>query len=90
MGQFTGFLLNWVGTSSREAFFAGLGALELHPHDFVAMVVIDAKAGLAQQELGDATHVDPSTMVAIVDRLEQPGWPSAGSTRRTAVNARCT
>jgi DNA-binding MarR family transcriptional regulator len=35
--------------------------------------VIDASPGLIQQELVAATGIDPSTMVAMIDALEQSG-----------------
>ncbi len=74
MGEFTGFLLNWVGDRSRSAFGAGMADLGLRPPQFAVMVLIDARPGLAQQELVSATGTDPSTMVALLDALELAGW----------------
>jgi DNA-binding MarR family transcriptional regulator len=71
MGEFTGFLLNWVGARSREAFATAMEDLGLRPQQFAAMVVIDANPGMAQQDLVAATNIDPSTMVAMLDGLEQ-------------------
>lgn len=71
MGEYTGFLLNWVGARSRERFAAALDDLGLRPQQFAAMVVIDANPGMAQQDLVEATNIDPSTMVAMLDALEQ-------------------
>ncbi len=74
MGDYTGFLLNWVGARSRERFAAALDEIGLRPQQFAAMVVIDANPGMAQQNLVEATSIDPSTMVAMLDALEQSGF----------------
>jgi DNA-binding MarR family transcriptional regulator len=73
MGQFTGFLLNWVAAQTRGAFAETLEELGLRPPHFATLVMIDASPGLAQQDLVAAIHIDPSTMVALVDDLERAG-----------------
>ena len=73
MGDYTGFLLNWVGARSRERFAQAMDALGLRPQQFAAMVVIDANPGMAHQDLVEASEIDPSTMVAMLDALEQSG-----------------
>lgn len=73
MGQFTGFLLTWVGARSRETFAARMDALGLKPPQFLLLVMMDVNPGLAQQDLVAATHIDPSTMVALLDDLEAAG-----------------
>ncbi|HEX6388481.1 MAG TPA: MarR family winged helix-turn-helix transcriptional regulator [Solirubrobacteraceae bacterium] len=73
MGDYTGFLLNWVGARSRESFAIAMEEMGLRPQQFAAMVVIDANPGMAQQDLVEATNIDPSTMVAMLDALEQSG-----------------
>jgi DNA-binding MarR family transcriptional regulator len=73
MGDYTGFLLNWVGARSRERFATAMDELGLRPQQFAAMVVIDANPGMAQQDLVEATEIDPSTMVAMLDALERSG-----------------
>ncbi len=64
--------------------------LDLRPPQFLAMVVIDSAPGLAQQELVDATHIDPSTMVAMLDGLEHAGLaerrPHPTDRRKRAVH----
>ncbi|WP_354700894.1 putative HTH-type transcriptional regulator [Paraconexibacter sp. AEG42_29] len=90
MGQLTGFLLNWVGARSREAFAAAIEELGLRPQQFAAMTMIDADPGMAQQELVAATNIDPSTMVAMLDGLEAAGLaerrPHASDRRKHALH----
>jgi|SRR5579864_1572983 len=50
-----------------------VGASELTPGQFGVLVVIDANPGLSQTRLGNALSVDRSTVVAVIDRLEQRG-----------------
>jgi len=73
MGDYTGFLLNWVGARSRERFANAMDEMGLRPQQFAAMVVIETNPGMAQQDLVEATNIDPSTMVAMLDGLEQAG-----------------
>jgi DNA-binding MarR family transcriptional regulator len=73
MGDYTGFLLNWVGARSREQFATAMDEIGLRPQQFAAMVVIATNPGMAQQDLVEATNIDPSTMVAMLDALEQDG-----------------
>lgn len=73
MGRFTGFLLNWVGARTRTAFAEALDGLGLRPPQFLLLTMIDDTPGLAQQDLVSATHIDPSTMVALLDDLEAQG-----------------
>lgn len=90
MGDFTGFLLNWIGARSRSAFAEELGRLGLKPQQFAAMVMIGAHPGLAQQELVAATDIDASTMVAMLDGLEAAGLaqrrPHASDRRKHALH----
>jgi DNA-binding MarR family transcriptional regulator len=73
MGEYPGFLLNWVAARSRGAFALALAELGLRPPQFAALVMIEAVPGLAQQDLVSATGIDPSTMVAMLDGLEGDG-----------------
>lgn len=90
MGDFTGFLLNWVAARSRGAFAAALVEHDLRPPQFAAMVVIEAAPGIAQQDLVAATSIDPSTMVALLDQLEAAGLaerrPHPDDRRKRAVH----
>jgi DNA-binding MarR family transcriptional regulator len=73
LGQYTGFLLNWVGARSRARFSAALADIGLHPREFGVLAVIADQPGITQQGIVDATQVDSSTMVATLDALEERG-----------------
>jgi MarR family transcriptional regulator, lower aerobic nicotinate degradation pathway regulator len=64
LGDYTGFLMNWCAVRSRGAFAAELDRLGLRPQEF-------ADPGLTQQALVEATGVDPSSMVQLLDGLER-------------------
>ena len=73
LGQFTGFLMNYVGTRSGRRFAAALEPYGLHPRHFGVMTVLDARPGITQQDLSDHSRVDRSSMVALLDELEAMG-----------------
>lgn len=89
LGKYPGFLLNWVGHRSREAFAAGLAQLDLRLHEFAVMSMISERPGQTQQTLVDATGVDPSTMVQTIDSLENAGLaerrPHPSDRRKRAI-----
>src|SRR6478736_2020324 len=53
LGQFTGFLMNYLGTRSGRRFAAALEPFELHPRHFGVMTVLDARPGITQQDPAD-------------------------------------
>ena len=69
----TGFLLRKVSTASFHAFSAVVGEHGLHPMHFGMMMILEAEEPIAQHELGARAGVDPSTMVARMDVLEERG-----------------
>ena len=69
----TGFLLRKVSTASFDSFCEVTGAHDLHPMHFGLMMMIEAEEPIAQHELGSRTGIDPSTMVARMDALEERG-----------------
>jgi MarR family transcriptional regulator, lower aerobic nicotinate degradation pathway regulator len=74
LAQYTGFLMNWVAQRSRTRFAKALEAeLGLHPREFGVLAVVQREPGITQQAIGDAAGVDPSTMVATLDGLEERG-----------------
>jgi DNA-binding MarR family transcriptional regulator len=73
LGQFTGFLMNYLGTRSGRRFAAALEPYGLHPRHFGVMTVLDARPGVTQQDLSDHSRVDRSSMVALLDELEDMG-----------------
>jgi DNA-binding MarR family transcriptional regulator len=69
----TGFLLRKVSSASFNAFSEIVGAHGLHPMHFGMLMIIDAEEPISQQELSDRTGIDPSTMVARMDALDEHG-----------------
>lgn len=72
-----GILPELIGYHLRKAqlavfqdFARAVGAGELTPAQFGALVVIDRNPGLSQTGLGQTLSIDRSTLVAIIDRLE--------------------
>lgn len=74
LGNYTGFLLNWVAIRSRNRFDEALEEVGLRRHQFALMSVVSSDPGLTQQQLVGATHIDPSTMVQTLDSLAEEGW----------------
>jgi DNA-binding MarR family transcriptional regulator len=68
-----GFLLSWNGQRIAAKFAAALEPLGLRPHHFGVMTLIETHPGSAQQELVTRSLIDPSSMVAVIDELEQAG-----------------
>lgn len=72
-----GLLPELIGYHLRRAqiavfadFAASLGTYDITPGQFGVLVLIEANRGLNQSELGAAMGVDRSTVVAVIDRLE--------------------
>jgi DNA-binding MarR family transcriptional regulator len=68
-----GFLLSWNGQRMAYEFAAALAPLGLRPPHFGVMTLIETHPGLTQQELVTRSLIDPSSMVAVIDELEQMG-----------------
>src|SRR4029450_874965 len=68
-----GFLLSWNGQRVAHRFADTLKPLGLRPPHFGVMNMIDAAPGSTQQELVDRSMIDPSSMVAVIDELEEAG-----------------
>ena len=69
----TGFLLRKVSAASFAAFSEVMAEHGLHPMHFGMLMILAAEEPIAQHELGTRAGVDPSTMVARVDALEELG-----------------
>ncbi len=76
-----GVLTELVGYHLRRAqaavfshFLDHIGGHGVTPGQFGVLVLIDANAGLSQSALAKALGIKRSTMVAVIDRLEQLGW----------------
>src|SRR5215217_9610813 len=84
-----GFLLSWNGRRTAHEFAQALEPLGLRPPHFGVMTLIDTDPGLTQQELAERSLIDPSSMVAVVDELEELGYaqrrPHPGDRRKHAI-----
>ncbi len=76
-----GLLTELVGYRLRRAqaavfshFRDRIGGDGVTPGQFGVLVLIDANSGLSQSALAKALGIKRSTMVAVIDRLEQLGW----------------
>lgn len=67
-----------------QDFARAMDGLDLTPGQFGVLALIQANPGLSQSALGKATGVDRSTVVAVIDRLEDRGLVQ----RTAAVNDR--
>jgi MarR family transcriptional regulator, lower aerobic nicotinate degradation pathway regulator len=89
-----GFLLSWNGQRTAHLFAATLGPLGLRPPHFGVLTLIDSHPGCAQQELVDRSLIDPSSMVAVIDELEELGLAERrahpGDRRKHAVHLTAT
>lgn len=85
-----GFLLSWNGRRTAHLFAAALEPLGLRPPHFGVMTLIDSEPGLTQQDLADRSLIDPSSMVMVVDELEELGLAERrahpGDRRKHAVH----
>ena len=71
--EFAGQLLFRLWRASHTRTAQAFETIGLTPALFALLNVIGAREGAIQQELGAMLGIDPSTMVALVDRLEQAG-----------------
>jgi DNA-binding MarR family transcriptional regulator len=85
-----GFLLSWNGQRVAHHYAESLKPLGLRPPHFGVMNMIDAEPGSTQQELVDRSMIDPSSMVAVIDELEEAGLaerrPHPGDRRKHAIH----
>jgi DNA-binding MarR family transcriptional regulator len=57
-------------------FVASMGEADISPGLFGILVIIEANPGLKQTELSIAAHLDRSSIVPVVDKLEARGYVS--------------
>ena len=76
MGMLPG-LIGYQLRLAQRAIFAdfveAVDGAEISPGLFGVLVIIDANPGLTQQALADAAHLDRSTVVTVLDKLEDRG-----------------
>jgi DNA-binding MarR family transcriptional regulator len=68
-----GFLLSWNGRRMAHRFAEGLQPLGLRPPHFGVLSLIAAQPGCAQHEIVERSMIDPSSMVRVIDELEEMG-----------------
>ena len=73
LNVYTGFLLRKVSSASFDAFSKIVGSHGLHPMHFGMLTMIEAEEPISQQALSGCTGIDPSTMVARMDALDDLG-----------------
>ena len=77
----------WRAVHTQTA--AALGSVGLTPALFAILNVVGAREGTIQQELGSALGIDRSTMVSLIDQLENAGLakrrPSATDRRARQI-----
>jgi DNA-binding MarR family transcriptional regulator len=69
----TGFLLSRMGMVAAKQFAEQIEQIGLTPRMWGALNVLDAEGTITQQALGKSTGIDPSSMVATIDELENAG-----------------
>jgi DNA-binding MarR family transcriptional regulator len=69
----TPFLLSWNGQRMAARFAATLEPYGLRPPHFGVMRLIATHPGETQHALGQLSLIDPTTMVAVLDELEERG-----------------
>ena len=86
----TGFLLSWNGRRTAEGFAEVMAEVGMRPPEFGVMRLIDSKPGLTQTELVAGMLIDASSMVAVLDHLEEQGLaerrPHPSDRRKHAVH----
>ena len=68
-----GYLLSWNGRRTAYEFGKALAEIGLRPPLFGVMTLIDADPGVTQQQLVERSEIDPSSMVGLLDELEELG-----------------
>jgi DNA-binding MarR family transcriptional regulator len=84
--EFAGQLLFRLWRANHTRVAQALGSVGLTPPLFALLNVIGAREGAIQQELGAALGIDRSTMVSLIDQLEEAGLANrrASATDRRA------
>lgn len=71
--QAVGFLLSQLGFEVSSRFGVLMAAVNLEPRQFALMRVIEASEGHSQNAVAEWLRIPPSSMVALVDHLEERG-----------------
>jgi DNA-binding MarR family transcriptional regulator len=73
VAEFAGQLFFRLWRASHTRIAAALDSIGLTPALFGVLNVLGARDGPMQQEISSAMGIDPSTMVALIDELENTG-----------------
>ncbi len=74
-----GYQLRLAQIAAYRAFEGSLGRYGIAPRYLGLLAIIDANPGQAQSRLAEAISLSRSTLVAIIDRLEQDGLVQRGA-----------
>jgi DNA-binding MarR family transcriptional regulator len=74
VAEFAGQLLFRLWRASHTRTAEALSSIGLTPALFALLNVLGAREGAIQQRLSSDLGIDPSTMVALIDELEDAGW----------------
>jgi MarR family transcriptional regulator, lower aerobic nicotinate degradation pathway regulator len=73
VAEFAGQLFFRLWRASHTRITEALATIGLTPALFALLNVLGARDGAIQQELGSVMGIDPSTMVSLIDQLENAG-----------------
>lgn len=69
-----GYQLRRAQIETFQHFVSNLGDEGMRPGWFGLLIIVANNPGLSQTQLARSLGVDGSTMVAMIDRMEQSGW----------------
>lgn len=69
----TSYLLSMLGLGTSRRFAAAIEPLGLAPREYAILGALTAHDGASQTQLGERLGIDPSSMVVVIDRLEEAG-----------------
>jgi DNA-binding MarR family transcriptional regulator len=72
-GHSVGFLLSQLGYVVARRFKAAMAEVKLEPRQFALLRAIEANEGQPQNVLVERLHIPASSMVSLVDHLEERG-----------------
>ncbi|MBO0714755.1 MAG: winged helix-turn-helix transcriptional regulator [Acidimicrobiales bacterium] len=72
-GQAVGFLISQLGFEVTRRFALIMNDVDLEPRQWTLLRAVADAEGQSQNALGDALSIPPSSMVALVDHLEDRG-----------------
>jgi DNA-binding MarR family transcriptional regulator len=72
--ELVGYRLRRAQAAVFDHFLSNVGEDGVTPGRFGVLVLIEANPGLSQSALAEALGIERSTMVTVIDRLEQRGW----------------